>query len=216
MLLSMTTRHVKVRLSSGRDLTVPLTEDLTTKGLKEAIDAQTSNAWRLRIIFLGKILQDEQVIARVAPADAKEIVVQCSVTEGIQEQESTAETEVEAGEGSTAPAPRGFDRLREAGLSDEDIANLRAQFNREGGDEDAALSAEEAWIDNDGQDLNDGLTEALQGGSYEVLLGGAAGFFLGFAALLVIFEMDSIAGRRLPAAIVVGVCFNLIFGLCRE
>ncbi|ORY80816.1 hypothetical protein BCR37DRAFT_53954 [Protomyces lactucae-debilis] len=203
------TRHVKVRLSSGRDLTVPLSDELTTKQLKEEVVKHTSITGRLRIIYLGKILQDDQVIAHVALPHEEEIVVQCSISE-LSGSPAAADSEDSA---VMTPAPRGFDRLRDAGLSDQDIANLRQQFDhdQDNADEDANLAAEEAWIDNDGNDQND----ALQGISYEILLGCAAGFFVGFIALFAIFEMDRL-GKRLPAAIVVGVAFNLIFGLCRD
>lgn len=57
---------------------------------------------------------------------------------------------------STAPQPlRGFDRLREAGFSPDDIANLRVQFHEDGpgdtailGDEDPEAQAlEDRWME---------------------------------------------------------------------
>jgi hypothetical protein len=54
---------------------------------------------------------------------------------------------------STLPLPVGFDRLRSAGFSDDDIASLRAQFQRfhgSRGDEDESVditAMEERWLD---------------------------------------------------------------------
>lgn len=54
---------------------------------------------------------------------------------------------------STLPLPVGFDRLRSAGFSDDDIASLRAQFMRfhgSRGDEDDEIditAMEERWLD---------------------------------------------------------------------
>jgi hypothetical protein len=54
---------------------------------------------------------------------------------------------------STLPLPVGFDRLRSAGFSDDDIASLRAQFQRfhgSRGDEDDSVDVtamEERWLD---------------------------------------------------------------------
>jgi hypothetical protein len=55
---------------------------------------------------------------------------------------------------STLPLPVGFDRLRSAGFSDDDIASLRAQFQRfhgSRGDEDDSVDVtamEERWLDD--------------------------------------------------------------------
>jgi hypothetical protein len=74
---------------------------------------------------------------------------------------------------STLPLPVGFDRLRSAGFSDEDIASLRAQFQRFHGsrqedDETVDVTAmEERWLDETiglggGASAGDGGTSTLE------------------------------------------------------
>lgn len=58
--------------------------------------------------------------------------------------------------------PTGFDRLREAGFTEEDIRNIRTQFHRlhgtafEESPSDEARNLEEQWMDNTGETLPDG------------------------------------------------------------
>jgi hypothetical protein len=58
--------------------------------------------------------------------------------------------------------PTGFDRLREAGFTEEDIRNIRTQFHRlhgttfEESPSEEARNLEEQWMDNTGETLPDG------------------------------------------------------------
>jgi hypothetical protein len=75
---------------------------------------------------------------------------------------------------STLPLPVGFDRLRSAGFSEDDIASLRAQFQRfhrsRGEDADSVdvTAMEERWLD-----------EMIgMGGSASIVDGGCSQFVL--------------------------------------
>jgi hypothetical protein len=78
--------------------------------------------------------------------------IHCSMGEQLQDEEFEEE-EREKQTQSTLPLPVGFDRLRSAGFSDDDIASLRAQFQRfhgsRGDDEGVAdvTAMEERWLD---------------------------------------------------------------------
>ncbi|KAK7204334.1 DUF2407 C-terminal domain-containing protein [Myxozyma melibiosi] len=120
---------------------------------------------------------------------------------------------------STLPAPVGFDRLRSAGFSDEDIAQLRAQFNRlHGGslntDPEAARQLEDRWID-EGASAPDTLPDGSPIGVYEdLLLGTVVGFFLGFVALFFLRE-GSIFSKRQQMAIIAGIIINVSFAILK-
>ena len=89
---------------------------------------------------------------------------------------------------STLPLPVGFDRLRSAGFSDDDIASLRAQFQRfheaRVGDDEQTVditAMEERWLDETiglggGQSVSDGAPSD----SYEETL---FGFLIGYFAV---------------------------------
>jgi hypothetical protein len=129
---------------------------------------------RLRLILAGKVLNDQallkaiqkqhsrrrQSIPAVTPSvKGKErepvpdrLWIHCSMGEPLSDEEFEEE-EREKQVQSTLPLPLGFDRLRSAGFSDEDIASLRLQFQRfhgSRGDEadnvDLTLM-EERWLD---------------------------------------------------------------------
>jgi len=129
---------------------------------------------RLRLILGGKILNDRTPLKvlhhqhkrrpsqspPVSPSikgKEKEIVVDriwihCSMGEQLSDEEFEEE-ERENQTQSTLPIPVGFDRLRSAGFSDDDIASLRAQFQRFHGvdgdsEENVDITAlEERWLD---------------------------------------------------------------------
>jgi len=133
---------------------------------------------RLRLILSGKVLNDHtplKVIQRqqsrrpsiIAPPPSvkgkeKEgvpvdrIWIHCSMGEQLSDKEyeqEERESQSQPTTQSTLPLPVGFDRLRSAGFSDDDIASLRSQFQRFHGargdnDEEVDVTAmEERWLD---------------------------------------------------------------------
>ncbi|KAK9473294.1 DUF2407 C-terminal domain-containing protein [Dipodascopsis tothii] len=120
---------------------------------------------------------------------------------------------------STVPRPVGFDRLRSAGFSEQDIAQLRLQFNRlHGGNvgdtDDETRQMEERWID-EGAHAQDTLADGSPIGAYEDLfLGTIVGFFFGFLSLFFLRE-GGIFTKRQQMAIVAGLIVNVSFAILR-
>ncbi|ORX59391.1 hypothetical protein DM01DRAFT_1361651 [Hesseltinella vesiculosa] len=109
--------------------------------------------------------------------------------------------------------PIGFDRLLEAGFSEEDINNIRSQFHRMRGSDvdessEQARQMEEQWMDNTGDTLPDG---TVQGTYKEMMLGMMLGFFLGIICLF--WLRESIFTRRHQIGVTAGILINISFGL---
>ncbi|KAI9310493.1 DUF2407 C-terminal domain-containing protein [Dichotomocladium elegans] len=109
--------------------------------------------------------------------------------------------------------PVGFDRLRDAGFSEEDIREIRLRFHRAHGitaDENSAeaRNLEDEWIDNSNETLADG---SLQGTYKEMMWGLLLGFFLGLICLF--WFRESVFTRRHQMGIVAGIFINLSFGI---
>ena len=175
------------------EITLPNINDSplpTVLNLKEQIrflrPSETHNR-RLRLILGGKVLSDHtplraiQSLHKRRPSiptalpslkgKEKEVVhdrlwIHCSMGEQLSDEEFEEE-ERDKQTQSTLPLPVGFDRLRSAGFSDDDVASLRAQFERfhgsSGGDDEAVdiTAMEERWLDETiglggGPSANDG------------------------------------------------------------
>ncbi|KAF9139399.1 hypothetical protein BGX30_008003 [Mortierella sp. GBA39] len=126
------------------------------------------------------------------------------------------------------PQATGFDRLREAGFSEDEIRSIRRQFHASRGtvtssvgengiavgldqDEDASARArriEEEWIDQHGAET---LPEGLEGSYGEMVWGLMLGFFMG---LIVLFWFKEAAfSRRQQMGIIAGMMINVGFGV---
>ncbi|KAG0012140.1 hypothetical protein BGZ82_002724 [Podila clonocystis] len=147
---------------------------------------------------------------------------------GDEEEEEDDNEEPRDGELSPimVPQPTGFDRLREAGFSEEEIRSIRRQFHAsrgtttvgengiEGGldqDEDAAARArriEEEWIDQHGAET---LPDGLEGSYGEMVWGLMLGFFMGLIALF--WFKEATFSRRHQMGIVAGLMINVGFGV---
>ncbi|KAF9131376.1 hypothetical protein BGW39_001884 [Mortierella sp. 14UC] len=122
----------------------------------------------------------------------------------------------------------GFDRLREAGFSEDEIRSIRRQFHASRGtvtstvgengiavgldqDEDASARArriEEEWIDQHGAET---LPEGLEGSYDEMVWGLMLGFFMG---LIVLFWFkEATFSRRQQMGIIAGIMINVGFGV---
>ena len=128
---------------------------------------------------------------------------------------------------TTAPAPRGFDRLLNAGFSHAELLSLRSQF--------MAIQAhthtpdtmpsphtlrdmEDEWLDNgDTAELGaNALDEEGQAGALDDLIWGSAmGFFWPVGCLWWACREEGIWSRRRKMAVVVGVLVNAGFGCLR-
>ncbi|GAA6029382.1 hypothetical protein JCM8097_003648 [Rhodosporidiobolus ruineniae] len=169
------------------------------------------------------------------------IWLHCSVGDA-EEEEGEAPGEKKDEEASTEQITplQGFDRLREAGFSEEDIENLRSEFRERRGidenEEDGTSQAictfcffkadstsagdaehqralEEQWMSGmTGQEEAAG--DASSNGHYISLLKGVCvGFFVPFLPLF--FFRSQIFTKRMQIAIVLGICINAVFGVLR-
>ncbi|BFZ64458.1 hypothetical protein YB2330_005604 [Saitoella coloradoensis] len=170
------------------DLNVELLPSAVIKTVKQKIREQRPEFGRrrLRLIHSGRVLRDSGSIQTELRLSTKKTtrstveeedvevesgaVMHCSVGDEATREELEAEARPVTADGeesetptgpSTLPLPTGFDRLRNAGFSDADIANLRAQFHRlqggggvgDGEEEDneaaqaRAREMEERWMD---------------------------------------------------------------------
>jgi len=219
--------YASIRFSSSSlsdlEITIPNVNELplpTVSTLKQQIrflrPEETHNR-RIRLILSGKVLGDHTLlkailaqkrrrpsVPAIAPSvkgkeiDVDRLWIHCSMGEPLTDAEFEEE-EREKQTQSTLPLPVGFDRLRSAGFSDDDIASLRAQFQRfhgsRGDEEDSVdvTAMEERWLDETiglggGGNVVDGgstfdrkrLTFIDPNDSYEETL---FGFFIGYFAV---------------------------------
>lgn len=187
---------------------------------------------RLRLIHLGRILTDgirlvswmqtiraraEPSTTAVAPATASSgkgkgpeqprdgaIWLQCSIGEALEDGEEAQAPQLEP--------LRGFDRLREAGIPESEIEDMRRAFHERtgdvaGDDDEHARALEDAWVDGSTEDPS-------SSGAYTTLLKGAV---LGFAVPIVpfFFFRTALFSRRFQMAIILGAVMNLAFGALR-
>ncbi|KAG0296457.1 hypothetical protein BGZ96_009410 [Linnemannia gamsii] len=145
--------------------------------------------------------------------------------DGAEEEEEEEEEELSP---IMAPQATGFDRLREAGFSEDEIRSIRRQFHASRGtvtstvgengiavgldqDEDASARArriEEEWIDQHGAET---LPEGLEGSYGEMVWGLMLGFFMG---LIVLFWFkEATFSRRQQMGIIAGLMINVGFGV---
>ncbi|KAG0275779.1 hypothetical protein BGZ95_008374 [Linnemannia exigua] len=147
---------------------------------------------------------------------------------GDDDDEEEEEEEEEEPSPIMTPQATGFDRLREAGFSEDEIRSIRRQFHASRGtitstvgengiavgldqDEDASARArriEEEWIDQHGAET---LPEGLEGSYGEMVWGLMLGFFMG---LIVLFWFkEATFSRRQQMGIIAGLMINVGFGV---
>ncbi|KAF9952663.1 hypothetical protein BGZ72_006027 [Mortierella alpina] len=149
-------------------------------------------------------------------------------TDPEDEEDEDEEEEDEDPSPIMAPQPTGFDRLREAGFSEDEIRSIRRQFHASRGtitstvgengiavgldqDEDANARArriEEEWIDQHGAET---LPDGLEGSYGEMVWGLMLGFFMGLIALF--WFKEATFSRRQQMGIFAGLMINLGFGV---
>ncbi|BGP22661.1 hypothetical protein Rt10032_c08g3530 [Rhodotorula toruloides] len=161
----------------------------------------------------GKGREDERDLAE-EEQEEEQVWLHCSVGEPIEAEEPAEEKDQ-----STQITPlQGFDRLRDAGFSEQDIENLRAEFREsrqtEADDEEHQRALEEQWMSGmTGQEEAVAGDAAGTGHYYSLLKGVCIGFFVPFLPLF--FFRTQIFTRRMQIAIILGIIINLGFGILR-
>ncbi|KAJ9067930.1 hypothetical protein DSO57_1033988 [Entomophthora muscae] len=218
------TIYFKIRFTSGKDVSLEISEHSTNiLKFKEMIGALLPEApapTHIRLIYQGRILVDGSKISDVfskfiSAKPSKSLKIQRYSTSSSREASGSDSTlgsidspiilhgqileEPSAANVSDSQLQQiipqtGFDRLQEAGFSEDDIRSLRTQFQSlhnidpNSTDPDVLEQTrrlEEAWIDNATSTLPDGSSE---GADYEYLWGMIIGFFVGIIAVFWIKE----------------------------
>jgi len=134
----------------------------------------------------------------------EEIIVHCAI--------SDARSEVPLEERQIEPLI-GFDRLRESGLSEEEIANLRERFHqlRQRDAEEIDRNLEETWLDN--QQEEDVHVDGVTMDAYAQLFSGLViGFFGGIISLMWLYW--SVFTEYQTIGIIFGFIINVAYGMC--
>lgn len=131
---------------------------------------------------------------------------------------------------TTTPAPRGFDRLLNAGFTPAEVATLRTQFlaiqsHTHTPDTmptgSALLALEEAWLESSNSPANAGGEDAGgfgtedAGGLEDMLYGNLIGFFWPIGAMCWLMREEGVWTRRRQIAVLSGFLVNLTFGFLR-
>ncbi len=235
-----------IRFSNGvlPDLELPSTSanQITSVWIKNKIRNQHPEIKerRLKLIHGGRIISEKTNFLRDVlrinkegasngsePEDnePRKIYIHCLVGDNLTPEELIKENELDATqpEKSTSEAPIGFDRLRTAGFTEQEIADLRRQFSSlyggslAGGDADVR-ALEERWIESgagpgDDEFANAAGSSAL-GGNEDLLLGIMMGFFLGLLSVYFMRE-SSLYSKRQRMAILAGLATNCAFSILR-
>ncbi|KAL1926219.1 hypothetical protein VTP01DRAFT_6084 [Rhizomucor pusillus] len=219
--------HIELRIRSneGPDLVFRVSPQDTVSSIKEKIRQTAAHARdrNIRLIHNGRILEDSRQLTsyglgkfmRDPNSKAKippplPIYIHCSLSE--KRPANAAASSINTNLPQMTPAV-GFDRLRDIGLSQEDIQVIRERFHQLHGTEGAenselARNLEEQWIDNSTQTLPDG---TVHGAYKEMLWGLILGFFLGVICLF--WFKESVFTRRHQMGIIAGILINISFGI---
>ncbi|KAK5119382.1 hypothetical protein LTR85_007738 [Meristemomyces frigidus] len=131
---------------------------------------------------------------------------------------------------TTTPAPRGFDRLLNAGFTPSEVATLRTQFlaiqahthtpdTMPSGPD--LLALEERWLDSGsgtasaGDEAAGGFVGEDAGGLEDMLYGNLIGFFWPVGAMCWLMREEGVWSRRKQIAVLSGFLVNLTFGFLR-
>uniref|UniRef100_A0A060TBR4 ARAD1D29304p n=1 Tax=Blastobotrys adeninivorans TaxID=409370 RepID=A0A060TBR4_BLAAD len=228
---------IKFSDNSLQDLTLDIDNVLetTVSDLKKLIRQQSGGITvnrRLRLIHSGRVINDQTDLARdVAKVNLSgqinrvdqpvpRVYIHCSIGDILSSQELARESEYDSRvpHRSTLPELRGFDRLRATGFTEEDVADLRRQFNALYGtnpsqNPDEAARLEEEWIDTGVGDAP--TNNVVLGGDYlDDLVGVLMGMFLGVLALF-FFKESSTFSPRQQRVIFFGIAINFFYAVMR-
>lgn len=225
------------------------TKDLTYSKIKQAIRSKNTACKnsRLKLIYNGRVLNDQfdikQEITNKLTPENPLAYVHCVIGEELTAKELQREDEVQQVT-TTQPEVIGFDRLLDQGLSQEDVDNLRQQFERiydinrgqsqindleeEEQRQNYIRQLEERWINltvnADGttaapaeEPINHVLPPTDPDSNYneDFLVGLLIGMFLGVIGILFLVVDDSVFSKNHKIAITMGVFVNFSLAVSR-
>ncbi|KAG2178913.1 hypothetical protein INT43_001760 [Umbelopsis isabellina] len=219
------TTDLHIRWSNEQDLVFTVSPKESVASVKEKIQelAPRTSDKHIRLIYSGRILESSNTLShygigkiqRAENSKAKippppPTYIHCSVSDYRPENDTT---ETKNSQPQITPL-MGFDRLREAGFTEEDIRNIRTQFHHlhgttfDGENTEQTRTLEEQWMENTGETLPDG---TLAGTYKEMVWGLMLGFFMGLICLF--WFRESVFTRRHQMGIIAGILINLSFGV---
>jgi len=222
---------MKVRVvlpSSNKTLTLSVEPTSTVRKLKDEICAEEKidkTKFQLRVIFAGRLLEDDASLSDSKVSEAS--ILHCQVSERLKDHErrgppTETTTDVDSNGNTVIVIPsdrRGEDALREAGLTDDEIAAIRLHYfmNSDGGEGGGAGG------DGGGEDVetiilrrsasgedfavfrDDEFDEVDEVGDFSDLLWGMAlGFLLGIIMVFLSFDRHITLSRRWRLGIIIG------------
>ncbi|CCJ30124.1 unnamed protein product [Pneumocystis jirovecii] len=219
---SFTKIQLIIRFSNGdEDIWLSIDKESTVRELKarlRELRPEVLSSRGIRLVYLGKILRNDAVLLEALkrrPSGRPEVLLHCSIND---------EMEVDADEErniqhdlNITPLPLGFNRLREVGFSEREIALLREQFllihgrDSQNTDPNVASELEEEWIN---QTALENIGQEEEGAYEDIIIGASIGFLGGIIVLFFIWE-PKIFSRRRQMAIIAGIMINLFFGFLR-
>lgn len=238
------------------DLDIPLdindSDDVnrlvTTKWIKQQIrnTPQCANK-RLILIYNGRVLNETTDFKDILKVGEEPVVVyiNCMIGEVLTQQQLREESTLDRPqEVSTTPQVQGFDRLLQQGFSQEDIDDLRQQFQaihsmptnsrqdihdleEEESRRRLTQQMEERWIESTVNDTAPTATADVSGatrpapevddatGNTDLLIGLLVGTFLGLLSLVFISVDDTVFDKKQKMAVFVGVTINVFYAILR-
>eukprot|EP00761_Pharyngomonas_kirbyi_P000497 gb/GECH01000497.1/.p1 GENE.gb/GECH01000497.1/~~gb/GECH01000497.1/.p1 ORF type:complete len:268 (+),score=55.80 gb/GECH01000497.1/:1-804(+) len=199
----------------------------------------------VRLVFNGRLLEPMQTLTDVGIGDGS--VVHCVVSDHVPQhhQQRTALPHMSGADGgdddgSDDGRPRGFDRLVETGLSEEDVELMRRQFYahrhhllRGNYSPNELRRIEDEWIDNEaspdqgseegmdasamGRDGDEGMTGGMMTPQQRMPEGTNMemfyGIILGFLLgfLTIILLAENAVSRKQKTGVLIGLCCNVWF-----
>lgn len=236
---------IRFSTASYPDLELPPVEpsQLTLPWLRKNVRMKLSDLRnkRLRFILSGRVINESTNLVdeynryiRFQSEDDgvdKKFYIHCLIGDILTQQELAKENEMDnkVQEQSTTPAPVGFDRLQNAGLSQEDINMLRRQFRQLYGDlpqvqnEADIRQLEERWIDSSvNHEIDDfnvatsnGGSGSMMSGNVDLLVGVLIGCLCGVLSVFLLMT-GKLFNKRQKIAIVAGIIVNFSFALVRQ
>ena len=177
---------------------------------------------------IGDKLSDSEITSEARLAEEAD---QALVSKTAAPTTATGDTAATQDASTTTPAPRGFDRLLNAGFTQAEVAQLRTQFlaiqshshtpdTMPSGPE--LLALEERWLDNGsnaatagGEDGAGGSPSEDAGGLEDMLYGNLIGFFWPVGAMFWLMREEGVWSRRKQIAVLSGFLVNITFGFLR-
>ncbi|CAI5755537.1 unnamed protein product [Candida verbasci] len=228
------------------DLSIPLTindKDDTNKFTnisyyKSIIREKVSPNKRLRLIYNGRVLNEQTNFIKEVIKNQEIVYIHCVVGEELTEEQLEQENQLDIPQQQSTTEIIGFDRLLQQGFSQDDVMDLRRQFNLIYGEssqqpqdiddveENEARQRElrqmeERWIEstNNNEEIEqESASIQVEDETHvneDLLLGFLIGIFLGVVAVVFLLADDTVFNKRQKMSIIAGLFINFSLAIVR-